>query len=59
MRFTRWAASRSAQIGSIRALLRAHSRVVSTSSADITQVGWRRNSVEPGEMPNRAPRAPR
>ena len=43
----------------MRALTRAHSRVVSTSSAAITHCGCFLNSAEPGEMPNRAPRAPR
>ena len=49
----------STQAGSIRAATCAHSRVVSTSSAAITQAGRARNSTDPGESANRAPRAPR
>jgi len=37
---------------------RAHNRVVSTSSADMTQAGCFLKSEEPGEMPKRAFLAP-
>ena len=43
----------------MRALTRAHSREVSTSSADITQRGGFLNSAEPGKIANLALRAPR
>jgi hypothetical protein len=51
-------ASGSIQPGWMRAAVRPHSREVSTSSATITHVGWRRDSVEPGKIANCAPRAP-
>ncbi len=55
---TRCWASGSTQSGSILALTRAHSREVSTSSADITHWGCFLASVEPGKMAKRALRAP-
>ena len=58
VRATTWAPTCSAHSGSILALTRAHRRVVSTSSAAMTKSGCRRNSADPGLMPNRAPRAP-
>ena len=58
-RLTRWAPSRSAHSGCTVATRRAHSRLVSTSSAAITHRGGRFASTEPGAMTNVAPRAPR
>ena len=39
--------------------MRAHSREVSTSSAETIQSGDFLNSAEPGKIANRVPRAPR
>ena len=58
-RFTRCLASGSTHSGSMRAFTRAHSLLVSTSSADMSQRGFFLNSTDPGKMANRPPRAPR
>ena len=58
-RLTRWAPIRSAHSGWIVATRRAHTRLVSTSSAAITHRGGRLASTDPGAMTNVAPRAPR
>ena len=55
---TRWAPSCSAHSGWMRATVRAHRRLVSTSSAAITHRGGFLASAEPGAMAKRASRAP-
>lgn len=59
MRLTRCWASGSIHSGSIFALTLAHSREVSTSSADMIQRGGFLKSAEPGKTANFALRAPR
>lgn len=59
MRLIRCCASGSTHSGSTLALTRAHSREVSTSSADIRNFGCFLNSAEPGKTANFADRAPR
>ena len=58
-RFTRCAASRSTSSGSMRATVRANSRLVSTSSAATTQRGGFFASGVPGAITNRVLRVPR
>ena len=52
VRLTRWAPIRSAHSGCIVATRRAHTRLVSTSSAAITHRGGRFASTEPGAITN-------
>ncbi len=57
-RLIRCCATGSTHSGSMRAAIRPHSRLVSTSSATIVHFGGFLNRPEPGKIENRALRAP-